>query len=229
MHKFTTWIKDFTHLLSAGTIMYLKHTPPKHYLGHIVDGKVPVIILPGLFARWGFLKPIGDHISLLGHPVYIVPGLGNNITDIPASAKKVRHIIEENNLKNVIILAHSKGGLIGKYLLLHEDSKHKVKGMIAIATPWHGSSMGKFIPFSSVQEVTNESKIIKYLREHSEVNGKIISIIPSYDNIIWHPKGSYLKGALENIKVEIAGHARITNDKIVWNYVIESIEKITGL
>ena len=172
---------------------------------------------------------MADHISLLGHPVYIVPKLGNNIADIPASAKKVREVIEENNLKNIVIVAHSKGGLIGKYLLLHEDPDKRTKGLIAIATPFHGSSMSKFIPLSSVQEVTHESKIIKYLREHSEVNGKIVSIIPSYDNIVWHPKGSYLEGALQNVRVDTAGHVRMTKDKKVWNIVVEWIEKITRL
>ncbi len=209
--------------------MYLFKAPPKHYLGHVIDGKVPVIILPGLFAHWGFLKPIGDHISLLGHPVYIVPKLGNNTKNIPSGAKQVREIIEENSLKNVIIVAHSKGGLIGKYLLLHEDPEKRVKGLIAIATPWNGSSMGKFVPLSSVQEVGHESKIIKYLREHSEVNRKIVSIIPSYDNIVWHSKGSHLEGAMQNIKIEVTGHIRAPNDKKVWRTVVECIEKITRL
>src|SRR3989344_9273957 len=172
MHKFTTWIKDFTHLLSAGTIMYLKHTPPDHYLGHIVDGKVPIIILPGLFNQWMFLKPIADIISVLGHPVYVVPKLGSNVMNVPASAKIVREIIEENNLKNVIILAHSKGGIISKYILVNDDPYKKIKGVISIATPFHGSPGAKFIPHRSIKELSPKSKIILDLKNHPEVNSK---------------------------------------------------------
>ncbi|OGI59588.1 hypothetical protein A3F19_03385 [Candidatus Nomurabacteria bacterium RIFCSPHIGHO2_12_FULL_37_29] len=229
MNKLITWIKDYAHLFSGLIIAYSKRTPPKHYLEHIVHGKIPVIILPGVLMRWAFLKPIADHISLLGHPIYIIPKLGNNSENIPMSAERVRQVIEENNLKNVIIVAHSKGGLISKYLLLHEDPDKRIKGVIAIATPFHGSSISKFIPYSFIQELAINSNIIHHLANHPEVNKKIVSIIPSYDNHVWHPKGSYLEGAMQNINVEVAGHHKILRDKIVWDKVVEWIEKISRL
>ncbi len=219
-------IKDYAHLLFHGTIMYFKRTPPKHYLGYVVHGKAPVVILPGVFMRWAFYKSLTDHISLLGHPVYIVPKLAGNIENIPSSAKKVREVIEENDLKNVVIVAHSKGGLIGKYLLLHENQEQRIQGIIAIATPFHGSSITRFLPHSSIRELSRDSKIINYLRNHSEVNGKIVSIIPSYDNHIWHEQGSYLEGAMQNVRVEVPGHHKILKDKTVWRQIVEWIEKI---
>src|SRR3989338_1872301 len=143
MKKITAWIKDYAYLFSTGAFAYFKHTPPPHCLGYTKEGKVPIVILSGVLMPWAFSKQIADHISLLGHPVYIIPKLGNNNRDIPRSAKAVREVIEENNLKNIIIVAHSKGGLISKYLLLHEDPERRVTGLIAIATPFHGSSAGK--------------------------------------------------------------------------------------
>lgn len=229
MNKLSAWIKDYAHLLKTGPIMYFRRTPPHHYLGHTVPGKAPVIILPGLFLRWGFYKSMTDHISLLGHSVYLVPKLGNNTSDIPSSAKKVRKVIVENNLKNAVIVAHSKGGLIGKYLLLHGNEQGNIAGVVAIATPFHGSSISRLLPISPAKELSPNSKIIKYLEAHPEVNGKIVSIIPSYDNHVWHPEGSHLKEALKNIKVSVAGHHKVINDKKVWSEVIEWIEKITRL
>jgi pimeloyl-ACP methyl ester carboxylesterase len=227
MNKLAVWIKDYAHLFRYGAVMYFWRTPPKHYLGHVVKGKVPVIILPGIFGRWAFLKPLADHISLLGHPVYIVPKLGNNISDIPSSAKKVREVMVENNIERAVIVAHSKGGLISKYLLVHENADSRAKGLIAIATPFHGSSMGKFIPHYSIQELSNDSEIIKYLESHTEVNSQIVSIIPKYDTHVWHEKGSYLDGALANVPVEVTGHHRVLNDKVVWAKVLEWIEKFS--
>ena len=230
MNKRTAWVKDIAHMFGRGALMYLRRTPPRHYLGHVVDGKVPVVLLPGLFAKWAFCKKLADHISLLGHPVYIVPKLGSNIRDIPSSAKLVREVIEENNLKRVILVCHSKGGLISKYLLLHEDPEHRVKGVITTATPFNGSSLAgsKFLlPFAVTRELTTESKIIQYLNSHSGVNKKIVSIIPAYDNYIQNPKGSYLEGALSNVQLDIDGHSRILHDKKVWDIVVEWIEKIS--
>jgi len=209
--------------------MYFRHTPPKHYLGHVIANKAPVIILPGVFERWAFLKPMADHISMLGHPLYIVPKLGNNIGDIPTASKKVREVIEENGLKNIVIVAHSKGGLIGKYLMLHEDPEEKIKGLIAIATPFHGSAIGKIIPHYAIAELSTDSEIINYLENHLEINKKIVSIIPSYDNHIWHERGSYLDGDMENVRVPVFGHHLVLNDKKVWTQVVEWVEKISRL
>jgi len=227
MKKLKTWIIDYAHMLFLGAIMYLRHTPPKHYLEHVVEGKIPVIILPGVFGRWAFMKPLGDHISLLGHPVYIVPKLGNNLKDIPTSAKKVYEVIEENNLKNVVIVAHSKGGLIGKYLMAHEDKENRVKGLIAIATPFHGSRAAKLIPHPGTWELSHNSEMIKNLESQTEVNKKIVSIIPLYDNHVWHSKGSFLEGAKENIQVEATGHHKVAADKKVWESILEEIDKFT--
>jgi len=229
MNKAIEWINDYAYLFQKGAFMYFRHTPPKHYLGHVVEGKVPVIILPGIFSRWALLKPLADHISLLGHPVYIVPKLGNNTGDIPSSSKKVLEVIEENNLKNVIIVAHSKGGLITKYLLTHDNTNHAVKGLIAVATPFHGSSMGSFIPHHSTKELGADSGIIRYLESHNESNNKIVSIIPEYDNHVWNEKGSYLEGALQNVSVKVMGHHRVLGSKEVQNVVMDWIEKITKM
>ena len=58
---------------------------------------------------------------------------------------------------------------------------------------------------------------------------KIVSIIPLYDNVVWHEKGSYLEGAMQNIEVKTPGHTLILKDKKVWDIVVEWIEKISRL
>ncbi len=228
-NKLKHWVVDYVHWAKGATVMYLKHTPPKHYLDYIVEGKSPVIIIPGVFERWAFLNPISDYLSLQGHPVYIVPKLGNNIADIPLSSKKVKEIIIENKLKDVIIVAHSKGGLIAKYLLIHDNEEQRVSGVVAIATPFSGSAIVKFLIHPIYQELGVESEVIKNLDQHKGINNKIVSIFPKYDNHIWHEKGSFLEGALSNIEVPVWGHHKIINDKKVWLEVENAINKIIYL
>lgn len=228
MNKLTAWIKDYIYLVSISASTYFIRRPPAHYKNMTKQGLAPIVFLPGIFERWTFLKPLADHISKLGHPVYVVPQLGsNNLLDIPTSAKIVYEVISKNNLSNVVIVGHSKGGLIGKYLMLHEDKREDIIGLIAVATPFHGSSIGKFFPHYSVAELLTDSGVIKYLDKHVEINKKIISIIPTYDNIIWHKDGSHLEGALENLVVPVLGHHRILADRGVWNIITKWIDKIT--
>lgn len=227
MNKFSAWVKDYAHLLRYGTMMYFRRTPPRHYLGHVVEGKAPVIILPGVFNTWAFVSPIADQLSLLGHPIYVVPKLGNNIGDISEAAKKVREVIVENNLVDVILVAHSKGGLIGKYVLAYENGDYKVKGLIAIATPFHGTAITKLVPSGHVSELAENSQIIRDLITQRQINNRIVSIYPSYDNHVWHEQGSFLEGALENIQVKITGHHRVLYDKQVQKTVVKWIDTLS--
>jgi len=234
--------------------MTIHRDPPKHYLGYTIDGKVPVVLIPGILGKWGFMKSLGDKISRRGHPVYIVPELGYNIYNIPTSAKTlrslivhiipkrghvppkisrgaeaVRKLIEEEDLSGVVLVAHSKGGLIGKYLLAHHNIDNRVLGMVAIASPFSGSAMAKLIPHDSFKELRADSEIIQDLERHRKANERIISIIPEYDNHVWAERGSFLESAAENIEVPIHGHHKVLFDKKVLSLVLSAIEKISKL
>lgn len=213
--------------------MALHKEPPKHYLGHIVKGKMPIIIIPGIAGKWSFMKNLGDCISHLGHPVYIVPRLRYNFFNIPTSAKIVRELIDSFFKSNastspgIILIGHSKGGLIGKYLLAFHNNDRIIKGLVTISTPFSGSNSAKLVPHKSFKELHTSSKIIRELEAIKNINKQIISVIPEFDNHIWAEKGSFLDGAFENIKVNIKGHHKILFSKEVHAKVIESIEKLS--
>lgn len=246
------WATDYYHMIKGGLAMTIHINPPKHYLGHVLPEKAPIIIIPGILLRWGSMKHLADKISHLGHPVYIVPQLKYNLHTIPTSAKIVRtitihaipklghilpnlpsgakaimDIVGKHNLQDAVIVAHSKGGLIGKYLLAHYNKDHRVKGMVAIATPFTGSALARLIPRNAFRELHENSKIIHDLEEHAAINHQIISVFPEFDNHIWATKASYLDGALENIQVNIYGHHKVLFNKDVEQKVLESIEKIS--
>ncbi len=225
--KIRHWIIDYLHMIRGHIFAAVHRDPPEHYLGYALPDKVPVILIPGILEKWGFMKPIADRISREGHPVYVVPGLQYNIFSIPLSAQEVREVVVRAIPKEdfAVLLAHSKGGLIGKYLLSHYNDDGRIKGMVAIATPFSGAVLAKFIPHGAFQELTPESKIIHDLGEHDAVNHKIISIIPKFDNHILGEKGSHLQGA-ENIVVSESGHHKVLFSKEVEDKVLESIEKI---
>ncbi len=231
------WIEDYAYLLHGVQLMFFHKKPPKHYAeGNILD-KVPVVLIPGVLGTWAFMKDLGDKISSRGYPVFVIPDLGLNLFDIPSSSKKLDLVIEKillkeaeqrniNKSKGVILVAHSKGGLIGKYSLMRQMGA-KILGLIAIATPFSGSGMVEFIEAEPFQELSKNSNIIKELEEAKEINKKIISIIPEFDNHVWAEKGSFLEGA-ENIKVPVSGHHKIIFDKDVLEKVIECIGSLSS-
>ena len=93
LEKIKLWVVDYTYMVrgAIGAVIYRK--PPHHYLGYTIDEKVSVILIPGIFSKWSFMKSLGDAISREGHPVYIVPELGFNLHSIPQSAKTLHLFI----------------------------------------------------------------------------------------------------------------------------------------
>jgi triacylglycerol lipase len=224
MKNISYWIVDYWYLLIGKLLMTIYRKPPKRYLNYIVKGKKPIIIIQGKSNKWGFLKKLSDTISKLGYPVYVVNKLGANRFDIPTSAKIVKEIIDKNNLKNVTLLGHSKGGIVGKYMLIHEDPDHRIDHLIAIAAPFSGSKIVYHFPRNkSLREFSPTSKIIQEISSNKKVDSKIISIMPEFDNHIWADKGSHLDGAT-NYKIATKGHHKIVFDKNTIKKIIELIE-----
>lgn len=206
--------------------VFIVQKPPVHYLGYIEKNKVPVILIPGLFIKWNFLKSIADPLSLRGHPIYVLGHLGYNTEEIHQAAKLVSDFIEEKKLSNIVIVSHSKGGLVGKHVLVFHNQHHRVKKLITIATPFGGTEIAKLVPLKIVRELRPESEIIQTLSQKKEVNNKIVSIFGIFDNHIWPESSCRLDGA-KNIQVKAHGHHSILANREVIGVVLSEVEKMS--
>jgi pimeloyl-ACP methyl ester carboxylesterase len=164
----------------------------------------PVLLLPGVYETWHFLEDAGAHLHRLGHPVHVVPGFGRNLRPISEMAELAREYLAATNLRDVAIVAHSKGGLIGKTMMLGDDGQ--IGSMVAINTPFAGSDYAHLLPIRTLREFLPTHETIVSLTSNADVNAHITSIYSSWDPII--PNGSVLAGAV-NIELSVTGHFRI--------------------
>ena len=223
--KIGHWIRDYLYAIHGHGLVFIHKNPPKHYLGHAVEGKKAIVLIPGVLEKWHFLKAIADPLSLKGHPIYVLEHLGYNTKEIHHTAESVREFIDKEKLKDVVIIAHSKGGLIGKHLLNFHNKDEKIKKVIAIASPFGGSHAVKFMPHKMFKELSPHSQTIKELSEKKEFNHKIVSIFGIFDNHVW-PESSCRLGGAKNIEVHTHGHHRILFDKKVQDIIVSEVEKI---
>jgi triacylglycerol lipase len=166
----------------------------------------PIVLLPGVYETWHFLQSVGTHLNRIGYPVHVVPTFGRNILPIPEMAELAGDYVEQNDLRDVAIVAHSKGGLIGKTLMLADDRGPRIASMVAINTPFGGSDYAHLIPIRTLREFVPTHETITTLAGNAEVNRHITSIYSSWDPII--PNGSVLDGAT-NLELPVTGHFRI--------------------
>ncbi|MCR4325982.1 MAG: alpha/beta hydrolase [Patescibacteria group bacterium] len=226
--KTWAWLKEIWRLLTKYAYAALYRHPPAYYLGLAQDGKAPLVLLPGLTNGWSTMKYLADKLARRGHPVYIIGELGSNMQAVSSASHIAHSFIERHDLRGVILVAHSKGGLVGKYYLMHENANERVRGMVAIAAPFGGSRPARALPLEVFKELSQDSPLLRELAESVQVNSRIVSIYPAYDTHALIPDGSRLEGALGNVEIQTGGHNALLFDGRVVRETIHAIEKLSA-
>ncbi|GAA1702190.1 hypothetical protein GCM10009792_23070 [Microcella alkalica] len=175
----------------------------------------PVLLIPGVFETWHYLEAIGDRLTAEGHPVHFIQRLGLNRHPIEETAALVREHLEELDLRDVVVVGHSKGGLVGKQLLTVEDRAERISRLVAINTPFPGAPLARFA-VSAWREFAPDRPVIRSLAQATEVNGRIVSIFSAFDQYI--PGSSRLEGAT-NVQLPVVGHFRVLEHPLVLDEV----------
>lgn len=177
------------------------------------DGtKAPVLLLPGVYEAWTFLRPLANRLHAAGHPVHVVRGLGRNLRAIPDAAAIAQRYLDSADLRGVVLVAHSKGGLIGKHMMLVNDTEGRIDRLVAIATPFGGSSYARYMLDPQLRAFEPTETTLAMLGANSLANARITSIYGDHDTHI--PEGCALAGAT-NIELPVTGHFRVLSDRAV--------------
>ena len=163
------------------------------------------MVLPGVYETWQFLRPLVEALHAQGHPVHVVRALHRNRRPISELAEDVTVFLEQSELRDVIIVAHSKGGLAGKLVMVGRAGE-RVRSMLAIATPFGGSRYARIMPVRTLRAFSPLDPGIIGLARQQEANSRIVSIYARFDPHI--PEGSELPGA-KNVRLDAGGHFRI--------------------
>ncbi|WP_445443958.1 esterase/lipase family protein [Clavibacter sp. km1a] len=186
------------------------------------DDRPTILVLPGVYERWQFMLPIIRRLHARGHGVHVVGSLGANVGRVAEMSRRARAYLEAEDLRDVIVVAHSKGGLIGKHLMAFGDPDRRIRAMVAINAPFAGSSYARLFPVRSIRDFSPRNAALVELGRSREVNARITSIFARFDPHI--PGGSSLDGATDE-RVAASGHFRIMGDEDVLRRVEAAIDR----
>jgi alpha-beta hydrolase superfamily lysophospholipase len=184
-----------------------------------------VLLLPGVYETWHFLEPVAAHLNALGHPVHVVPAFGRNLKPIPEMAELAIDYLVGNDLRNTSIVGHSKGGLIGKMVMLSAEGAARITAMVAINSPFGGSAYARYLPIPRLREFVPTHDTITALAKNAEVNARITSVFSEWDPII--PNSSVLEGAT-NIRLPVNGHFLILDRPDLMRVIDDAIATAGG-
>jgi alpha-beta hydrolase superfamily lysophospholipase len=182
----------------------------------------PVMLLPGIYESWHYLRPIAESLNQRGHPVHVIPVLGLNRAPIPATAARVWGELVSRELRGVALVAHSKGGLVGKHMMAIDDAEGRIDRLVAIASPFRGSALARIAPNPALRAFLPSDPVIAALQADRAVNARITSVYPRFDPHI--PDGCALDGAT-NVEVPVVGHFRVLLHVKTTEAVIEAVER----
>lgn len=109
------------------------------------EGSRPILVIHGFFGTRGSMYPLERRLVQDGFCVFSF-NLGTfNIRDIRRSAflihRKIERILAQTAWKEIDIVAHSMGGLIGLYYIKKLGGHARVRKLVTLGTPYRGTWM----------------------------------------------------------------------------------------
>lgn len=248
------WLRDYVY---AGwrqlQSVFRRSTPTRYSTGD--PGLPAIVLLPGVYETWLFLEPAATRLNAAGFKVFTVPELGTNRLTVPESAALVTAALAKlaaaHDVSAFILLAHSKGGLIGKHVMLDAELlkaellKHDGEGQLP-APARLGADAGsaevarpvKVLGMVAVAAPFSGSPYARYLlsrtlRDFSPADVVLVAlqgqktlnhkVVSIYPEFDPHiPGGSALPGAV-NVQLPVSGHFRTLGDGAVLAAVEQAV------
>lgn len=210
-------VRDWAHVGVRQVQTVLDRTPPERLLAvprSCAAGRVPVLLLPGVYEPWRYLVPLGRFLRDAGHPVHTVHQLGWNVRTLEESADVVEAVVAQRKLERCVVVAHSKGGLTGLLAMARPGLADRIAGVVAVATPFTGSSRGlRVAARSHLREFAPTASGIAAIGRIAVAQRRVSSLMPVWDEMI--PEGSALEGA-RNLRLAASGHFLPLADPRTW-------------
>lgn len=207
----------------------LRRSPLPVFAADAASGLPTVIMLPGLATNWKFMQPLTNAIAAAGFPVAHLPQLRRVTKSSTDLAELVlRFLRTHRELGPVLLVSHSKGGLVAKRVLLADPEARLALGAVTISAPFDGARAARFVDgrIHALREVVlmrPGTPAMLSLARQTAANSRITTVSPIIDEIVGS-RGT-LPGA-RNLAVSSIGHNLLLADPRVHRLVVRELHRI---
>ncbi|WP_334171022.1 esterase/lipase family protein [Sinomonas sp.] len=187
--------------------------------------KAEVVLIPGIYEPAGFMDPLRRRLQERGHRVVVLPELGYNRRTIPETADVAAARLRELRVKDAVVIAHSKGGLVGKLLMTAYAQDGLVVRMLAVGTPFEGARYSRYAPTRPLRSFYPGHPVLGSLAKNLEVNARIVSVGARVDPLVG--RSTRLEGG-SNIVLPVTGHFRILASRELMAVVDDFLRNEVG-
>lgn len=209
---------DYVFVWRVHLVPRSRRSVPREYRE---GSREPVLLLPGVYETWRFLRPVADRLNAAGHPIVVVPGMGHNRRPIGATAEVAQAVLDAHDLHDVIVLGHSKGGLIGKTMMVTTDADQRITRMVTVNSPFSGTRWSLVLPNGALRAFSPRDADLLHLADQLDANARVTSMASGFDAHV--TEGSVLPGAV-NVTFPVDGHFRPLGDSRCIAMIVREVE-----
>jgi pimeloyl-ACP methyl ester carboxylesterase len=194
---------------------------------------LPVLLIHGYVCNSGYwhrFSPLLQQAGIEHFALDLEPVFGDIDDYVPQVAQAVEAICHQSGHRQVIIVAHSMGGLVARaYLRAHGSAQ--VAHVITVGTPHHGTALAMRGPGRNSRQMEwhngAKSEWLTKLEasETPALRARFTSIFSWHDNIVSPQLSSQLDGA-NNIGLFGIGHVELAMNRQVQQCTLEAIQRV---
>ncbi len=136
---------------------------------------------------------------------------------------KVEAILSEQPDVKITLIGHSLGGLISRYYIQRLGGKEKVRRLITIGTPHHGTEAACFGFGVAAAQIVPGSRFLQELNAPGNLDETVpmISIYSDFDQLVYPSTAAVLPSPQKSIEVPYLGHLSLLYSKRVFRAIRE--------
>lgn len=209
-----------------------------------------VLLLHGFFQTRNIWEVMEDRLRFDGYAVlsFNLGGLLYRFNTHPVDtlaetiAAKVESLSERHGFDRVHVVGHSKGGLVARRWVQHHGGDRRVKSVITLGTPHHGTptalagvALSRVLPGpSSAAELMPRSRLVEALNRDAFPPDIPLTSIYSRDDVVCPYWCSILRPRpgerhLANVEVRKVGHSALAWDARVYGHVRRTLDEASRL
>lgn len=185
--------------------------------------KRPIILVTGFWGRNLYWKRMKNRLVSEGYSVYPIE-LGFQVGNIDKKSKILEKYLEENNINDCFIIAHSMGGWIT--LGMSKEAKKRASKIFTISTSFRGSYVCFTVPmFISSWQQMPLSKFSYEKKKEIREDLKHVKNIYAWDDEIAIPVETCHLGNEDEVCSPEFGHMNLVMTKTGLDLIINEIKK----
>lgn len=195
---------------------------------------LPVLLVHGYACNSGYWHAMSRALRrarITHYAIDLEPVFSDIDGFVPQLDEAVRHVCQETGAAQIILLAHSMGGLVVR-AYLRDHGSGQVRRVITLGTPHRGTGLANFGWGRNSRQMrwignANTGEASQWLRQLEATEDEarrslFVSIYSHHDNIVSPQQSSRLPGAV-NIEVTGIGHVALAFSPQVHQIVIDEI------